>query len=145
MADIKLKISEYFKNHQKLTLATVTAQGKPLAHTVEYVSDGEDVYFATRKDTRKVENIRNNSHIACTVDEDYTDWMKIQGVQMEGEAFVVSDEEMINRIYGLYIEKFPFVAGFPPNPDLVFIRIKPRVAHFLDYEKGFSHRDRVTY
>ncbi|NOY12507.1 MAG: pyridoxamine 5'-phosphate oxidase family protein [Deltaproteobacteria bacterium] len=145
MTDIKLRISEYLKNHRKMTLATVNAQGNPLAHTVEYVSVGDDVYFATRKDTRKAENIRQNSHVAYTVDEDYADWMKIQGVQMEGEAFVVTDEAMIKQVYGLYIEKFPFVADFPPNPELIFVGIKPRVASFLDYEKGFAHRDKVVY
>lgn len=145
MDKIKLKISEYLKKHKKMTLATVNSQNNPVAHTVEYVSEGADVYFATMKDTRKAMNIKQNANIAYTVDEDYKDWMKIQGVQMEGMASVVVEKDAINRIYGLYIEKFPFVVEFPQNPDLIFVKIEPLIAYFLDYEKGFTHRDKVLY
>ena len=146
MKEIKLKISEYLQNHRKMTLATVNTPGcKPVAHTVEYVPDGAIVYFATKKDTRKAQNIKQNGNVAYAVDEDYEDWMKIQGIQMEGTASVVTGDDEVNRVFGMYIERFPFVADFPPNPDLIFIRIEPQVAYFLDYEKGFTHRDRVTY
>ncbi len=145
MNEIKLKISTYLQNHRKITLATVNPQGNPVAHTVEYVPDGAAVYFATKKDTRKAQNIKQNGNVAYTVDEDYKDWMKIQGIQMEGTASVVTGDEEVNRVFGLYIERFPFVADFPPNPDLIFIKVEPRVAYFLDYEKGFAHRDHVTY
>ena len=145
MKEIKLKISNYLQNHQKMTLATVNPQGNPVAHTVEYVPDGAAVYFATKKDTRKAQNTIQNGNVAYTVDEDYEDWMKIQGIQMEGTACVVTGEDEVNRVFALYLERFPFVADFPPNPDLIFIKVEPCVAYFLDYEKGFTHRDRVTY
>lgn len=145
MENIKEKISAYLKNHRKMTLATVDQSGQPMSHTVEYVSEDNAVYFATKKTTRKVRNIENNRLVAFAVDEDYDNWMKIQGVQMEGVAEIVEDQEKLNEILQSYVEKFPFVADFPPNPDIVFVGITPQAGYFLDYEQGFTHRDRVTY
>ncbi len=145
MESIKEKISSYLNNHRKMTLATVNSSGQPMSHTVEYVSNGHNVYFATKKTTRKIQNIQNNRLVGLAVDEDYDDWMKIQGVQLEGAAAIVEDQEKLNKILQSYIEKFPFVADFPPNPDLIFVEIIPKEGYFLDYEQGFTHRDKVTF
>jgi uncharacterized protein YhbP (UPF0306 family) len=143
--DIKKSIAAYLAKHNILTLATVTGGNKPLAHTVEYVSDDTTVYFATSKTTRKISDILQNSRVAFTVDEDYKDWLTIKGVQMEGIAKVLTDKEEIDRAAALYIGKFPFVAEFPPNPALVFVKILPAGGSFLDYTKGFTHKDTVTF
>ncbi len=143
--DIKELIADYLKSHNILTLATVTPDNKPLAHTVEYASDGTTVYVATSSSRRKVQNILKNPHVAYTVDEDYKDWLTIKGVQMEGIATVLSKKEDIDRAAAVYLAKFPFVAQFPPNPEMVFIRIEPKVGSFLDYTKGFTHSDTATF
>src|SRR5512143_3560452 len=93
---IRQAISDYLRTHRKMTLATVTLDGRPLAHTVEYVSDeGPMVFFATKKTTRKAQNIMKNANVSFAVDEDYDDWMKIQGVQVEGRATILSQEKDI--------------------------------------------------
>jgi uncharacterized protein YhbP (UPF0306 family) len=144
-SEIKRSIAGYLKEHNLLTLATVTADNKPLAHTVEYVSDDTTVYFATSKSTRKISDILKNSHVAYTVDEDYKNWLTIKGVQMEGTAQVLSKKEEIEHAAAIYMSKYPFVAQFPPNPEIVFVRITPTVGSFLDYTKGFTHRDTVIF
>ena len=138
-------IADYLKKHNVLTLATVTHDHKPLAHTVEYVSENATVYFTSSKKTRKIQNILKNPFVAYTVDEDYPNWMTIQGVQMEGTATVLSAKEEIDRAAALYIGKFPFVAQFPPNPEMVFIRIAPTRGFYLDYTQGFTHQDAVVF
>ncbi len=143
--EIKEKIADYLTSHNILTLATVTPEGNPLAHTVEYASEGTTVYVATSNSRRKTLNILRNPHVAYTVDEDYKDWLTIQGVQMEGVAAVLSRKEDIERAVAVYLGKFPFVAEFPPNPDMVFIKIEPVAGFFLDYTKGFTHSDSVTF
>jgi len=145
MENLKAQIADYLGTHRKMTLATVSPEGKPMGHTVEYVSDGIDIFFATKKDTRKVKNINHNPHVAYTVDEDYDNWMAIQGVQMAGTARIIDDQQEAGKIFTNYLKKFPFVADFPPNPDLVFVKVTPQDAYFLDYKKGFAHRDRVTF
>jgi uncharacterized protein YhbP (UPF0306 family) len=143
--EIKRFMADYLTKYNILTLATVSPDNKALAHTVEYVSDGTTVYFATSKSTRKIRDILGNPSVAYTVDEDYKDWMTIKGVQMEGVAKVLSDAKEIERAAALYIAKFPFVAQFPPNPDMVFVKIEPAEGSFLDYTKGFTHRDAVVF
>ncbi|MDA8239865.1 MAG: pyridoxamine 5'-phosphate oxidase family protein [Nitrospiraceae bacterium] len=143
--EIKLKISDYLKSHRKMTLATVTLDGRPLAHTVEYASDGATVYFGTLRTTRKAQNIIKNSHVSYAVDEDYDDWTKIQGVQIEGRAQLLTEQKDIKQASDLIIRKFPAVADFPPNPDMIFVRIEPVAGFFLDYNKGFAHRDEVKF
>lgn len=142
--EIRENIAAYLQSHKKMTLATVSPGGKPLAHTVEYASEGTTVYFATNKSSRKVQNIRKNPHVAYTVDEDYEDWFTIKGVQVEGLATVLSDKQEIGKAARLYIEKFPFIVGFPQSFDVVFVKIEPVAGFFLDYAKGFAHKDRVA-
>lgn len=147
MADREImeKIAEYLKAHRKITLATVTREGKPLAHTVEYASEGAAIYFVTMKTSRKAQNILNDPHVAYAVDEDYDDWTRIQGVQMEGVATILTGKAEVDRAAGIYLGKFPIVASLPPNPNMVFVKIEPSKGFFLDYLKGLMHRDPVVY
>jgi uncharacterized protein YhbP (UPF0306 family) len=139
------KIAKYLKQHNTLTLATVTPEGRPLAHTVEYVSDGSTLYIVTNKNTRKARNIMAKPDVAFTVDEDYLNWSKIQGVQMEARAAILTDKKEIDKASKLYVKKFPIVAGFPQNPDWVYVRIEPTTGFFLDYAKGFAHKDHLDF
>ncbi len=143
--EIKQKISDYLKSHNVLTLATVTPDGKPLAHTVVYVSDGAAIYFGTYKDTRKAQNIIRNPSVAYTVDEDYPDWNKIQGVQMTGRAAILTDQAELGKIMKMYVEKFSAAADLPPDPGMVLIKVEPISGYFLNYTKGFGHRDEVKF
>ena len=44
--------------------------------------------------------------------------MNITGIQMEGKASFVTDEAELGQIFHLMVEKFPFMAELPKNPDL---------------------------
>jgi uncharacterized protein YhbP (UPF0306 family) len=143
--ETKKRIAGYLKDHSVLTLATVTLDCRPLAHTVTYVSEGAKVFFATLKTTRKYHNIRRNPAVAYTVDEDYPDWVKIRGIQMEGKAEILADPGEIVRVRELYVKKFPAAAEFPEDLHMAFIGIQPVACFFLDFSKGFSHRDEVKF
>ncbi len=144
--EIRQTISDYLRAHRKMTLATVTLDGRPIAHTVEYVSDDSPtLFFTTRKTTRKAQNIMKNANVSFAVDEDYDDWMKIQGVQVEGRATILSEEKDIKYAMDLFLKKFPFVSEFTPDPDMVLIKIVPTAGFFLDNTKGFAHRDEVIF
>ncbi len=143
--EIKKKIADYLTSHNKMTLATVTPDGRPLAHTVEYVSDGCTVYFGTLRTSRKAQNILKTPHVSFAVDEDYADWMNIQGVQMEGTASVLADPKELKIAGEMYARKFPAVASFPQNPDMIMVKVEPVAGFFLDYAKGFAHRDEACF
>jgi general stress protein 26 len=143
--EIRSGISDYLKEHRKMTLATVTLDGRPLTHTVEYVSDGTTVYFGTLRTTRKAQNIMKNSHVSYAVDEDYDDRMQIQGVQIEGNASIVMEPNDIKKAMAPLIEKFPLLAGLPRNPDMIIMKVEPVAGFLLDYWKEFAHRDEVMF
>jgi uncharacterized protein YhbP (UPF0306 family) len=142
--DIRSRISDYLKSHRKMTLATVTLDGRPLAHTVQYASDGATVFFGTLRTTRKAQNIVKNSHVSYAVDED-DDWMQIRGVQIEGRASILTELKDIKHAMDLLIGKFPALADFPRSPDMIFVKIEPTAGFFPDYRKEFAHRDEIRF
>lgn len=142
---IKAKIEVYLGNHPYLRLATVTENCTPQVHTVGYVSEGATVFFVTDSKSRKAENIYRNPAVSYAVDENYEDVIKIQGVQMEGTASLITMETEGIRILDLMARKFPGIENIPPNPNLVCFKIEPAIGYFLDNTVNFGHRDRVEY
>lgn len=145
MVDIKQKISDYLATHNYLNLATVSPEGRPMAHTMGYVSYGEFVYLATSKNSRKVHNIMKNPDVAYTVDEDNPDWFNMQALQVEGKASIVEDEGKIREIGEIMTAKFPILADMPPDPDYILIEVVPEVVYYLDYSIEFGNREKVLY
>jgi len=143
--ELKQKICEYLATHYYLNLATVSPEGRPMAHTMAYVSEDVTVYVATNKSTRKVRNIMNNPAVAFTVDEDDPDWFDMQALQVEGFASVVEDEDEMRRIGEIMVGKFPVIADMPPDPDTILIKIVPDIAYYLDYSVEFGYRDKATF
>lgn len=143
--EIKKKIVDYLSSHQWLNLGTVDVNGKPMVHTMAFASEGATVYFLTDKKTHKVSDINNNPIVAYTVDEDDVQVMQITGIQMQGRASLVTDEKEMSKVFRLMSEKYPSMADLPPNPDIIFFKVEPMEAYYLDYSKEFNHRDFVTY
>ncbi len=140
MEDIKQNIINYLNNHRQMTIAT-SSGSKPTAATVVYITDGVNIYFGTNKNSQKAMNISENPLVALTVDEEYPDWKQIQGVQAEGMASIVTDAEEVQKIGQLFGQKFPQMADIPVTEDSIFVKIEPKTGHFIDYTKGFAHRD----
>ncbi|MGI5992841.1 MAG: pyridoxamine 5'-phosphate oxidase family protein [Methanosarcina sp.] len=138
------KIQEYLSNHYYLNLATVSPQGRPMAHTMAYVSEGVVVYMTTNKNTRKVQNIKQNPYVAYTVDEDDPDWFDMQALQIEGKASIIMDENELREIGEILVAKFPIAADMPPDPDIIMIKIEPEVIYYLDYNVEFRYREQVN-
>lgn len=141
---LKEKIYEYLSDHYYLNLATISPQGRPMAHTMAYVSEGAVVYMATNKNTRKVQNIMQNPYVAYTVDEDDPDWFNMQALQIEGRASIIEDEEELREVGEILAAKFPIAADMPPDPDSIMIKIEPEVVYYLDYSIEFGYREQVN-
>jgi len=145
MDAVKTNISAYLASHVYMRLGTVTPHSKPQVHTVGYVSEGCTVYFVTDRKSRKAENIFRNSAVAYTVDENYDNIMGIQGVQMEGQASLVTMETEAMRLLELMAQKFADMEKMEPNPDLVIFKIEPTRGYFLDNTRAFGHRDMIEF
>jgi len=134
--------------HDSLTLATLRRDGYPQATTVGYVNDGLTLYVGVGADSQKAANIARDPRISLTVDRDYEDWGRIQGLSMGGRAELVADDAEIRTALGLMEDKFPQIRELlGPDPDLsemVLLRITPEVISVLDYTQGFGHTELVT-
>ena len=95
------------KTHDKMTIATLRANGFPQATTVNYVNEGLVIYFGCSARSQKVNNIERDDRVSLAIDHEYADWSKIQGFSMGGIAERVSDIQDIERIGELFTRKFP--------------------------------------
>lgn len=141
---LKASVMDYLNTHHTMRLATVTADGQPMVHTVEYIVDGPVIYFITNNNSRKTVNIAGNSRIAIAIDEFAEDWNTIKGLQLEGKATLVGDQGEIEKVLGLFAAKFPQMKDMKPDPNMALYKIEITHGFMLDYTKGFGHRDEIV-
>lgn len=142
---IKDKMSEYLSTHTFLRLATVSPEGRPMAHTLAYVSDGFTLYFSTNKHSRKAVNIMNNPFVSYVIDENDENIATVKGVQVDGEASIVTDEGELKKVEELLQKKFPFFKGAKSSPNICLCKVSPLIGWFLDYTVRFGNRDSVKF
>lgn len=152
---LKETVLAYMRDHNTLTLSTY-GEGGAWAASVFYANDEFIIYFLTDPKTRHGRNIIENPQVAATIDEDYRDWRKIKGIQLEGRAEIVVSRGEKAKALATYVRKFPFVTEFFSSPSKLslamftrvtsttFFRITPSRILFLDNEKGFSHREELV-
>ena len=140
-------IKTILANGKDMTIATVREDGFPQTTTVSYVSDGTTIYFGCDPNSQKARNIKQNAKVSLTVDLDYTDWNRIQGLSMGATAEQVTDADEMELMADLMLKKFPQVAEFVSDKldELAVFRITPKVVSVLDYSKGFGHTDQVEF
>lgn len=129
-----------------MTLATGGDEG-PWAAAVFYVHEGWALYFLSAPASRHCGNLVRNPRASATIQEDYTDWREIKGVQLEGAARRLSGADAA-RAQKLYASKFPLLRE-PPEPiatamaKISWYRVVPERAWFIDNSVAFGHRDEV--
>lgn len=143
--EIKEKIAAYLEKHKYMALATVGADCTPSVRAVSCTSDGNTIYFATFKDSLKAREIAANANVACALYEEYDDIMKIQGVSLKGRATMITDEAEKRRVGELIVKKFPEFVNIGPNPDVRLFKVEPSKGAFIDFTRGFNHRDDVSF
>ncbi len=152
---LKKTILAYLENHNTLSLAT-EKQGAPHAATVFYVNIGFDIYFLSSPSTRHGEYLTHNPRASATIDEDYSNWLLIKGIQMEGLVTDVGGIMGSGRIALAYVMKFPTVKDFLFSPHKLdnliagkisgvgFYKLTPERIFFIDNEKGFGKREELV-
>ncbi|GFE57392.1 hypothetical protein AOG1_12720 [Geobacter sp. AOG1] len=142
-------MQRYLKEHNVATLAT--GNGTDIwAAAVFYVNDGYTLYFLSSPKSRHCMNLARNPLVAVTIQEDYTDWLEIKGVQIEGMASKISgvEEEKARKLYG---KKFPVVGMLAQAPAAIakaltkvcWYKVVPRRLYFIDNSVGLGQRDEI--
>lgn len=94
-----------------MTLATVGADGTPAAAAVFYAHDADlNLYFLSEERTQHGQNLLADPQVAGTIQADGQDWRGIRGLQLRGQATVVSGT-LLAHAAAVYGRKFAFVAA----------------------------------
>jgi len=147
----KETVSEVIKGHNLVRVATIDSGGVPCVRSVDYaVDDSENIlYFITKKDSRKVQQIRNNGNVAIAIDHDCTtleDLQKLKYIKGRGTATLVEDPQEMQKAFGLLMQKFPFLKDLPGDPsDFVGVKLELKEVFVTDNTIGFGHTETVTY
>ncbi len=152
---LKKTILEYLKSHHTVSLAT-ERNGVPHAATVFYVSIGYQLYFLSSPASRHGENLSDNPKVSATINEDYSKWQLIKGIQLKGRVESVGGILENGRIAKAFVKKFPDVTDFLISPrklgqaiaqkvaKVKFYKLIPARIYFIDNAQGFGRRDELT-
>ncbi len=150
--DLKQQILAYLESHNTMTLATC-AGATPWAATVFYASEGLRLYYFSAPDSRHAQNLSANPRAGVTVQEDYRDWRKIKGIQLEGSVAMVDGVMEKAKAMTVYAAKYPEVIRLFTNPASgafyrAFLKVKfycvtPERVFFIDNEQGFGKRQEL--
>jgi uncharacterized protein YhbP (UPF0306 family) len=154
MADeLKQQVLNYLETHNTMTLGTSSGD-VPWAATVFYASDDFHLYFFSVPDSRHCQNLAANPRVAVTVQEDYKDWQKIKGIQLEGTALLVDSIIEKAKAMAVYARKYPEVIKLFTNPasgvfHKAFLKVKfycvvPQKLFWIDNEQGFGKRHELA-
>ena len=154
MSDLlKQQVLSYLETHNTMTLATCSGD-VPWAATVFYASDDLRLYFFSVPDSRHCQNLAANPRVAVTVQEDYHDWQRIKGIQLEGTAILVDSIIEKAKAMAVYARKYPEVIKLFTNPASgmfykAFLKVKfycvvPQRLFFIDNEQGFGKRQELV-
>jgi uncharacterized protein YhbP (UPF0306 family) len=151
--ELKQQILEYMESHNTMTLGTCHGE-VPWAATVFYASDGLRLYFFSAPDSRHCQNLAANARVAVTIQEDYRDWRKIKGIQLEGRAAPVDSLIEKGKAMAAYARKYPEVMKVFGNPasgalyqaflKVRFYSVAPEKVFFIDNEQGFGKRQELV-
>jgi uncharacterized protein YhbP (UPF0306 family) len=154
MADpLKQQILDYLETHNTMTLATCSGD-VPWAATVFYASHDLRLYFFSVPDSRHCQNLAVNARVAVTIQEDYRDWRKIKGIQLEGAVTAVDGLVEKAKAMAVYARKYPEIIKLFTNPASglfyqAFLKVKfyciiPERLFFIDNEQGFGKRQELA-
>ena len=150
--DLKQQVIHYLRAHNTMTLATC-ANEVPWAATVFYASEEWKLYFFSMPQSRHCQNLAANPRVAVTIQEDYKDWRRIKGIQLEGKGLLVDSTLEKTKAMAVYARKYPKVIKLFTTPCSgvfyqAFLKVKfycivPDKMHFIDNERGFGKRQEL--
>jgi len=139
---LRKRIVQFMGKCRVCTIATASAKGQPSASTVFFRNVELDLYFNTARDSQKVRDITANHRVAITMQEPgivpAAD-PDIKGIQYFGEAVILPDGETAGVPRGVISRHKAFNSAMPGKS--VIVKVTPIKVYFIDYSRGFRHRD----
>lgn len=111
--DIRSIIHEFLETQSTLALSTVNAAGQPETAPVFYVADDRfNLYWLSATHVNHSVNIATHPQSSGCIYPTIWEWQEIVGLQLRGEASVISDERVREQILLTYLRKFQLPPSF---------------------------------
>jgi uncharacterized protein YhbP (UPF0306 family) len=137
-------VRAFLAGHSTLVLATAGMEdGRPQAAALFFASDAAlNLYWISSPDSRHSINLADWDDVAAVVFEPTWEWAQLRGVQIEGRAQVVADNDERGYALALYEAKFAFASEeFEEliEQSTIYV-LRPRWLRWLDNGQGFGYR-----
>ncbi|MDP3956371.1 MAG: pyridoxamine 5'-phosphate oxidase family protein [bacterium] len=137
---LREKAIEFLKKQQTAVISTVTASSEPQSAAITFIVDNEfNLYFVTRKNSRKFKNIMHDSRVSVVVGFDPEN---LSTLQMQGRAEILTANHL--TIAATLMKKaiehkhnwWPLlkITGL----DFVIVKVKINWARWLNFDIAFS-------
>jgi nitroimidazol reductase NimA-like FMN-containing flavoprotein (pyridoxamine 5'-phosphate oxidase superfamily) len=122
------KVSKLIARERVCRVATTDADDIPHVVPVCHVLAGEKIYFGSGNDARKVANLRQNPHIALTIDLYSEEWSQLRGVTVQGTATLIERGPRFKQVRARLYEKYPQCPedSALATSDSVIVEVTPR-------------------
>lgn len=144
-------MKEVIGTHNLLSLATLDEAGGPCVRTVDFAAGEREgtLYFITRKDSRKIKQIRANPKVAFAIARDCPDWEQLRVlkyVKGTATAVLIDDPQEMQQAFGLLMRKFPFLKNLPGDPaDFAGVRLDLKEVLVTDNAIFFGNTETIRF
>ena len=146
MTEKAQRLLNYLEKHNTMILSTYGENG-PWATPVFFINHGFRIYFLSELTSIHSTNLREKSLSAAVITEDYGDWQKIQGIQLQGNAYLVTNLKKAALLLASYCKKYPAALHIFQTPSAFkgvsnarWHCLVPHYLKFTDNTEKFGHR-----
>lgn len=138
-------VAAFLRSHSTMMLSTCDADGWPqVTPLFYYVGDDLGLYWFSSRRSAHSRQVVREPRVAVAVSNATEHWQEIRGVQMRGEALVVSGE-IRKKIAAQYRDRFHLGAMFSlVMAQSSLFRFQPSWIRYLDNAKGMGYKFEVT-
>lgn len=140
-------IRAFLASQSSLALATVNANGHPEIAPLFYVSDEAlNLYWLSSPTSRHSLNLMAHGWVAAAIYPAVWQWAEIRGLQIEGAASTVTEEEARAEILRLYRRKFDLPVVFEGQiaASTLYV-LRPKWMRWLDNGVRFGHKAELEF
>jgi uncharacterized protein YhbP (UPF0306 family) len=149
-AETAIRIAAFLDAHHVMSLATCGPDG-PHATNVFYARDGFALLWVSDPNSRHSVALAASAQVAATVAPDYFDFDYIVGMQISGQARIISGLSERTHARRLLEARYPFLERLSQAPRALqeayacveFYRLEPTRMVLIDNSRGFGHKDEL--
>lgn len=151
-AETTIRIAAFLDSHHVMSLATAGSAG-PHAANVFYARDALVLVWMSEPSSRHSLELAADGRVAATVAPDYKDFGDIRGVQIAGQAHVITDAPENAKARALLAARYPLLRRLSEGPAALqeaygrirFYRLEPERMVLIDNSRGFGHKDTIEF